>query len=192
MSNNTLQVALDPSVIQINGDFQMSLMIAGLSFEKIENEDENENENEKKYNAAKKVLQCFHDHLKYNKIRLFFLDNSGLIKDENSQPIFIDLDINGSAHQEGIKEYLKYIDYIEAEIGENLNFALDKEGKGLTWNYAPSEKLVEIEVNDDNYSEEDEKLKKVVEGYSNMAFANFSQLLSPINEAAGLVFFNKT
>ncbi|RXM53044.1 MULTISPECIES: hypothetical protein [unclassified Chryseobacterium] len=167
--NNYLQIAIDPSCIQAtdsagNPQMTVAVSITGLSFDKINTE--------KEFYGAKKLLKNFNSHLQYSRIRLYFLDDS-------ADPVleYRDYAIVGNSAA-GLPS--KYMEYVKNELDTNI------QGKTrLEYSFVGINQ--DITVDDENFKEYD--YENAGQGYSNMAFANFSQMLAPLNEQIGLVFF---
>lgn len=166
--NNNLQIALDPSCIQIRNEaneyqMQISVVLTGLSFDKIDTIEE--------FQAAKDLLQNYYEHLKYYKIRVYFLENNLPVRFEDFEILNNVTDINQ-----------EFYNYIKNEIGVNV-----QKKEQLEYYFKQSNKI--IEITNENFNGED--YVDAGKGYSNMAFANFSQLLPPLNEKGGLVLFSE-
>ena len=183
---NNLQIALDPSCIQIRNEvgeyeMQISVVLTGLSFDDII---------DKEFKAAKYLLGNYFDYsaLRFDKIKLYFLnEKSEVIPEDITMEIVnpIVLDIMEITPNVDALNILK--DYIREEIDSTV----DEVKERMIYKFKADESITTIEITDDNFDQSGEKYENAGRGYSNMAFANFSQLLSPLNEQAGLVLFTK-
>ncbi|KFF21642.1 hypothetical protein [Chryseobacterium sp. JM1] len=170
MSNN-LQIAIDPSCIQTTDDagtpqMTVAVSITGLSFDKIVTVEE--------FHAAKELLKNFNTHLQHNRIRLYFFNDPASPNFEHRDCVVV-----GNSAVGLPPNYMEYIkEELEINIGveTRLKYSFDGVNQNIT-------------VDDKNFKEYD--YENLGEGYSNMAFANFSQMLAPLNEQIGLVLFGK-
>ncbi|HCA10012.1 hypothetical protein [Chryseobacterium sp.] len=168
--SNYLQIAIDPSCIQTADDagtpqMTVAVSITGLSFDKTDTREE--------FEAAKELLKNFNTHLQHNRIRLYFLSDTDTVYGYEDCTIVVNSAV-------GLPS--KYMEYIKEELDINI------QGKTrLEYSFGGINQ--DITVDDENFKEYD--YENLGEGYSNMAFANFSQMLAPLNEQAGLVLFGK-
>lgn len=163
--NNKLQIAVDPSCLQIKtqaGKYQMqvSLSITGLSFDNISNDTE--------YEAAKQILKEYNTYLLYDKVRVIFLD------DQYSEKGYKDLDVKKTSGNDAFRAF------IANEIEVNIT-----KKEQLLFLFKNAEH--DIDITKDDFDDQDNYNPRT--GYSNSVFANFSQLLPPLNEQVGLAYF---